>query len=1296
MPIHHDATKCFKLLKHFLCDESITLTMDLFDEIHDLNNLLKDIQRKSKALLVDDDSTKQIKVVSQEKKREKASSAWAKSESSRSIHRMVSTGDIISDEVLKQGERIVKYTPPAYSMGKPTPANSSKKSKVRDIYANTPPPTAYRVVDSSSSKYKRPKTSSFGTAPKGDATNMVPIITTPNYSEDVQMDHDDVRYDVEYPQPKSYSFGTSRRPSANDPSELVDHPTTILHVHQADKWLYKRPSTPLMKPESAPIKVEMVATEAKESSIIHPDTHVNISLLSHVAKSPTPTIRPPLPKSEQLLAYEASKLQEAQIGPGTYQTRDDMATQLRRRSSGQIYKKPSPETEIALLKKHIAELTTAKALGPGYYHAELSADKLRTKSPSAIIPRPKPEDEVSIHLQRRRYYEEKAADAREYHDNQAEADDSILHPRTPTAVLYNKVSVVSSDAKLKQIHQRREAERIEEEANRNTYDVNLDLVERRSVVMVNMVAESQSRESMKKMLASKPGVIEAIYEKSRPRDVLYGPQLPVAWVPDRFQTVDDGEASPTREVMKLLRREQDAGIDSYESSTARNYLRSTLAGAITSKPTAIIREDNPTQSKKVDEEDPEIEALGPIDWLEEMNKREAYYKNNALRMDVNRGRDEVHVHSKGVVEVNEFSSSHLPARDQPVSSSHVNYPAFGSDAKGIFPFDKYLSREDAIGPNGEPPISSWNEEEERLDMDRDQVLDNEHLVKKRAPNIVLYRKDRFQEKKVDSSDHVGGTWFKGMAEEANRPAVVDFAKMQGRFDSAEDLEDRDNEGAVLDLEVPDKKDLIRKESRYLQFKDPGHYPRFDAEQVAAEDKVNEEALDLAPNHEYIERNRFKAADVRMDRMQGRNSLDADNNNNDVVDKLRTKGIVAYDYVVSENVAKAYDSTKGKRSKVSVIIAKQQGRYDQEDDPIDKEMMVDETAGRDIDGIGEARLKGPHDWSKQAGRNDDAQPDAISIDRQVLDLDRIQVDGQSKYKRAVSAPAWKSENGEARFMIEKPLAAPDAIYEDIDPGKFKKDSLQPLGRLGKKVVSMKNQQGRNDAVLMDEDERSEELDIFPNDDFLRRRASGAKISSNSANEPVPKDLDMEASVELDLDARPVATKHKSSLSISKHSGRRSTKIPEEIRAELSRGKEALILDPKPDATSMAKKSKSAIIPKQEKASEDFYIIDEDPFITDKPKKRIVDSNPVPQSRTNNNKLVNRNVSTTNTRSTSKVKVASDGGGRSSVQTARAAELSPPMIGAPRIPERAPENFKEVSANDLFLQLDKQLSDLNINQ
>lgn len=123
-------------------------------------------------------------------------------------------------------------------------------------------------------------------------------------------------------------------------------------------------------------------------------------------------------------------------------------------------------------------------------------------------------------------------------------------------------------------------------------------------------------------------------------------------------------------------------------------------------------------------------------------------------------------------------------------------------------------------------------------------------------------------------DHLGGTWFEGMAEEAlKRPAAVDFARMTGRPAPTEGRLEAEAlhemvgpmEGQI-DLEVQDWHPNKPKSATGYVMPDPKKQPRFPKDK--APEPIDPDALlQPLPNYDYLKGKEPML--VRMDKMRGR-------------------------------------------------------------------------------------------------------------------------------------------------------------------------------------------------------------------------------------------------------------------------------------------------------------------------------------------------------------------------------------------------------------------------------------------
>lgn len=143
--------------------------------------------------------------------------------------------------------------------------------------------------------------------------------------------------------------------------------------------------------------------------------------------------------------------------------------------------------------------------------------------------------------------------------------------------------------------------------------------------------------------------------------------------------------------------------------------------------------------------------------------------------------------------------------------------------------------------------------------------------------------DRHKEPKPNLDDHLGGSWFEGMAEEVlKKPnAALDFSKMAGRPTATE--QDLENElfeeiagpvGGEIDLQVQDWHPNKPKPAPGYVMPNPAKQPRFPKDKPSNEKPYDPDAqLDPLPNYNYLKGK--EPVLVNMDKMRGRVDEDSD-------------------------------------------------------------------------------------------------------------------------------------------------------------------------------------------------------------------------------------------------------------------------------------------------------------------------------------------------------------------------------------------------------------------------------------
>lgn len=503
------------------------------------------------------------------------------------------------------------------------------------------------------------------------------------------------------------------------------------------------------------------------SAVQHPH-HASLEVLSHRIKSPSVTFRKDSQMTEQQMRLRLQR-QKPLPGPGSYDVATAGATVTATTSA--LHHKPSapPVGKIYHTKSTLAanavlalaqKKSAAQSPGPGAYDVA-QADKVVKSVTPAAVNMISSEAKATPHLERKRYWEDKARDAREAHDNMTLADDSMVRPRAPAPVISRphtgegKKAIEKRDA----VEARLRLQAIgpdEAEDEPRAPDAMYAAVERRPQVRVSMAAEAEARKSSQDRIASKVGVQRAISEKAqgeKAREKFYGPQLPVPWVPEERGggggsgggggglvrsssrgkrrgeeggNEEEEEMDPIEEVLQLLRARRGEGIAegahttadarataAEEAASAAAFLRSSLGGGALKVPTAIMRKPRPHERRDAalgpgSDINKDLAFIGPqlpLDWVAEEYSRAQRHKSPAMRIDLNTGRDVIKIPQKGFKYVDEFTDGTVHKVDDigPGKYDIDSGMRIGENAKGFVEFEKGVAREDVIGPNGERP-----------------------------------------------------------------------------------------------------------------------------------------------------------------------------------------------------------------------------------------------------------------------------------------------------------------------------------------------------------------------------------------------------------------------------------------------------------------------------------------------------------------------------------------------------------------------------------------------------------------
>ncbi len=1088
---------------------------EISHELDELKQLLADVQNKANHHLKEEEAAlndigrnrkPEVKIVMEKK----VTSSWAKSTVPRSnligtsINSDAPSRDIIDTT---KAEKFVKQRAASISIGT---KHVTPDSKIRPQGADN----IYDCNIDAISKYSR---SGKGVVKfKASSCSNTKELRV---AEEVKVpEKEGVVSVVTKNVPKVFSFG--KAPRTSEKADLDQIPSSVLDIDKSKKYLEPNINTAMIK---KPTVTTIMVDEIKPiDSVDVPEVNIveaKIDILAHKERAPVAVIRPDTSKSKQYMEYEVMKhIASTSIGPGKYEVGNAYkassfaVSKSSKPSVGKLYhNRTAPKHNIMFHKAwlanqnalkrrqyydaegdesiHINNVVADVSPGPGDYNIARSDHYTRHQSPVTIIR--DSEAKPSKHIERKKYWEEKARDLRLEFDNLNDINDSLVRPRV-SSVTINDHSVRDSVGtwKTKSIVKKRQEE--EKRLASLHYDVQFDAVEKQPKILVNMPAEERMRQSIQNDIYSKPGVVQVLIEKKeaeKARDKFYGPQLPLTWIgrpPSGSGKNDMENDDDIKEAMSIITKDDPSHSNKYTSDTSDAYLQSTYAGYITKNTIDMSKMiDTRADLPEVDDFD-YIGPQVPVDWLVESQKK----SGKALDMDYNISRDVVKVYSKGVKEVVPFGSSVIEKKDDLVYDVY-NDSISNSKVPGV-PFSSLISREMQAGPDGEKPSQAQLDLAFLLDDNYfypNPILDLDYgEAKDRVKNkttskgIVLYRDERYKDETppVDVDDDgdkpVTKDWFKGMAEEAiTRPAIVDIGKMIGRDQGTvedkvtgdsillDELLEReygairkDKNFPVLDLEIKDTKS----KQQPVTISDPITYPRFGKE------KNEPELQPLSPKYEIITPK--VVIPVDMSKQQGRvSSLESDNIAMDEF-KRELNGDVDVNLAIQleneriANINKAKEIT-GRLSKVPEPpnFAKQRGRVDS--------VVLDEKAPIIVDIKPPPPVKGVKFNVTSKGRADVSEQDIINDDpllRELLGERKVVVEPNT-YVSSTSKPLklgveWAKSDKE-----------PFDASENIAKAK-EKQKLQQIQE--KNVLLEKVKRDKELKLVVEETKKAEKLKL----------------------------------------------------------------------------------------------------------------------------------------------------------------------------------------------------------------------------
>lgn len=440
----------------------VLLNMSMADDVKsalaEACALLADIQNGTKAIL---NSPPKDRV---HHKKEKVTSSWAKSSTPRT---KLPVSQAYSSQQYHETE---SSTAMAKSSAGYTISKSSRSTT--EVVADIP---FYDVNDYALSKRKRPISAvEMRAACEGhnhehkNGTNTVDDDQIANRKE--QPSITTMKNDTAH----KYSFGKSKREL--HPQPLTESPYTILDISRGEKLLWEKPQTAVLFSRDkrefervlkspygdnrAPAHSSDINADAPEDSADRSaeqggsarrrrslsagkSGNVRDDMLSTRQAAPAIAIAPEhKTKSRKPLNVTAGDY--GTPGPGAYA---DSVQQIYSVASGNVAGgkfTPGPSSAARKARRIASSsgLSRAHAPGPGHYDVGSAESVVRQKVPgfSNVFKSSDADKKLTPQLQRKRYWEEKARDLREEHDDMKDASDSIVKSRTPVVQMRPDVS----------------------------------------------------------------------------------------------------------------------------------------------------------------------------------------------------------------------------------------------------------------------------------------------------------------------------------------------------------------------------------------------------------------------------------------------------------------------------------------------------------------------------------------------------------------------------------------------------------------------------------------------------------------------------------------------------------------------------------------------------------------------------------------------------------------------------------------------------------------------------------------
>ncbi len=759
---------------------------DILSEVKEMETLLDSLANGTKAL-IEPDTKKSVhrRNLSQEEKRQTSKSAWARSRTpiAASVVPNPTAGGEQLEEHLSKADKATRVKTPSYSFGI---ANSCSHNNCEKPHP-TPGPTSYVVNEDMLSTRSRLQAPSFPKC-KRQSEQTLDDDLYPALPDDQKTKEKVISVET-----KGVRFGkASRFPAHVNKTSATDNGD--IDIIKPKKYCQPHVPGVIMAPPTVKgIKHENGALE----NFVPLPSEKSCEALSTHFKSPAISINP-LPNPVEKVSH-AKVVDVGTPGPGHYEVNVQSMNHVLRgagkqtgflfkplRRNGEVFE--NPEKHQNFIRKKEEERFLEDTRGPGLYNPTTPT---KVVAPKFVSDRSYADSDAKIsdRLERKRYFEQKAADMREAHDELRIPDDRIFRKRVPVVSFgapEKSTNALKKDVTFKVdndiVETRSERAKLlydidklmDEENHQHSSVISYNQVEKRSVGMVSMKAEVTARENTQHILRAKPEVLKVISDKSEglaAQNKFYGPQLPVPWAPgqsilvarnkrrrDGSETSRTSSESPTAEILELLEASDRRDLDDPQSEYAEAFLKSSYSGSNFKKNNAIKFRTNSNDyernafHKKVDPDLVDLEFFGPQlqqNWIENVNR----HPHHSMDLNKNRGREKIKVLGKGMVSLQNFDDHHVVKDESSLAPGIYDVMTpfdIAKQAKGV-PFSRQIAREDAVGVHGEKPPSAADNINNLIVGD-DIILNKEHLLdldyglakdkmgKKTDKNLVFYTK----------------------------------------------------------------------------------------------------------------------------------------------------------------------------------------------------------------------------------------------------------------------------------------------------------------------------------------------------------------------------------------------------------------------------------------------------------------------------------------------------------------------------------------------------------------------------